>query len=72
MGFLEGFEDNEKTQKVITAIIKMAKDIDLKVVAEGVETEEQVDFLKKVGCDYIQGYYYYRPMPREEFEALLG
>ena len=45
--------------------------VDLKVIAEGVETKEQADFLKNYGCDYFQGYYFAKPMPQEEFETLL-
>lgn len=40
----------------------------MKTVAEGVETQEYVEFLKELDCDYVQGYVYYRPMPPEEFE----
>ena len=40
----------------------------MKVVSEGVETQEQVDFLTEVGCDMVQGYYFARPMPASEFE----
>ena len=46
-------------------------DLGVKVVAEGVETKEQVDFLRQENCDLIQGYYYYKPMPEEDFTALL-
>ncbi|MCU0079266.1 EAL domain-containing protein [Extibacter muris] len=45
--------------------------LNIKAVAEGIETESQVAFLKECGCDYIQGYYYYKPMPAEEFAAEL-
>jgi len=45
--------------------------LNIKAVAEGIETDSQVAFLKECGCDFIQGYYYYRPMPAEEFEAEL-
>lgn len=41
------------------------------MIAEGVETKEQADFLRENGCDYFQGYYFSRPMPQKEFEALL-
>ena len=40
--------------------------------AEGVETKEQFERLKKIGCDYVQGYYFAKPMPAGEFEALIG
>lgn len=45
-----------------------AKELGLKTVAEGVETRGYVEYLKSLGCDYIQGYVFYRPMPVEEFE----
>ncbi|MBR5360287.1 MAG: EAL domain-containing protein, partial [Lachnospiraceae bacterium] len=41
------------------------------VTAEGVETEEQLGFLREAGCDYIQGFYFYKPLPEEEFSRLL-
>jgi EAL domain-containing protein (putative c-di-GMP-specific phosphodiesterase class I) len=47
----------------------MAHKLGLKVVAEGVETEAQLALLDSIGCDYIQGYYYAKPLPRPEFEA---
>ncbi len=53
------------------AIIAMAHALNLKVVAEGVETEEQRDLLKQAGCDYAQGYLFARPMPPDELEKLL-
>lgn len=56
---------------IITTIITMAKQLKLKIIAEGVETEEQFDFLNKEGCDLIQGYLFGRPIPEAEFTALL-
>lgn len=58
-------------EKIIENIINMSKDLDLYTVAEGVETVEQVNFLKKIGCDLAQGYYYAKPMPMEEFREYL-
>ena len=55
----------------LTDIISMAHRADLRVVAEGVETKEQVDRLCAVGCDYIQGYFFAKPLPAAEFEKLL-
>lgn len=52
-------------------MIELAHRLDLKVIAEGVETKEQADFLRNYGCDYFQGFYFAKPMPKEEFEALL-
>ena len=49
----------------------MAHGLDIRVVCEGVERKEQVEFLREIECDIIQGYYYSRPLPKEEFEKLL-
>ncbi len=57
---------------IITTIITMAKQLGLKIVAEGVETEPQFDFLKQEGCDIIQGYLFSRPIPAEDFSKLLA
>lgn len=62
---------NEKAGKIAKSVIQMSHLLEIKVVAEGVETEEQLNFLKGIDCDYIQGYYFYKPMPEEEFLALL-
>lgn len=56
---------------IIKTIIDLIHSLDMKVVAEGVETKEHIDWLKECGCECVQGYYYYKPMPVEEFEALL-
>ncbi|MDO5703194.1 MAG: EAL domain-containing protein, partial [Lachnospiraceae bacterium] len=53
-------------------LIRMFKNAGLKVVVEGVETEEMKDALTKMGCDYLQGYYFSKPVPPEEFEKLIG
>lgn len=50
----------------------MAHQMDVRTIAEGAETQEQVDFLREKGCDYIQGYYFYKPMPMENFAAVLN
>ena len=60
-----------KGKGILESIITMARLVDLRVIAEGVETEEQRDFLMKAGCLYAQGYYFYRPMPPEEFESII-
>ena len=72
MKFLEMSEQSAgKGVGIMEAIIGMARLMGLRFIAEGVETREQMEFLLNLGCDYGQGYYYYRPLPREEFEALL-
>lgn len=61
----------ERGKVVIEGILRIARGLGMKVVAEGVETREYVDFLKQHGCDMVQGYYFSRPVPEAEFEALL-
>lgn len=62
----------DKDDMMITAaIISMAKSLNLKVIAEGVETERQIDFLKARDCDVMQGYYFSKPVPASEFEKML-
>lgn len=56
---------------IVRTIVAMARSLDLQVVAEGVEDEAQVQFLRELGCDQIQGYYFAKPMPAQEFEAFF-
>lgn len=71
MKFLHNSGDGDKKKSVISFIISLAKWMRLGVVAEGVETREQVDMLESMECDYIQGFYFARPMPYEEFDMLM-
>ena len=71
MGFVQKIGLNRKNNNIIISLIELAHRLDLKVIAEGVETKEQADFLRNYGCDYFQGFYFAKPMPQEEFEALL-
>ena len=64
-------EKSGENNTLVTAIIAMAHKLKLGVVAEGVENEDQLDFLQGQQCDYAQGYYFSEPLPVEEFEALL-
>ena len=61
MGFFQKFD--EKSRAILTNLVSMAKDLGMHTLAEGVETREQVDFLRAIGCERIQGYYYAKPMP---------
>ena len=60
-----------KDEIVIRDVIGMGKHLNLQIIVEGVETQEQSDFLESIGCDIVQGYFYGRPMPVKEFERIL-
>ena len=66
---LNNFIGSDRGQKIVEYTIKMTSAIGLDMVAEGVETKEQADFLKACGCNTAQGFYYAKPMPVEEFES---
>ena len=68
--FVDRIGKNEKN--IIDYILNIAKELKLTTIAEGVETKEQRDYLLEKGCDIIQGYYYAKPMPEEEFEEYMG
>lgn len=72
MKFLEADKHNEsKGMEILEAIIRMAHLMEMRIIAEGVETKEQVEMLLDMGCAYGQGFYFYRPLPIAVFEALL-
>ena len=64
-------ENDAKEERMVENIVRMIHDLDRKVICEGVETEEQVEFLKRVGCTMAQGFLFDRPLSREEFEKRL-
>ncbi|MBF0152279.1 MAG: EAL domain-containing protein [Magnetococcales bacterium] len=70
--FVRDLTEDSDDAAIVSAIISMAHNLDLRVVAEGVETEEQFSFLLSQACDEVQGYLLGRPMPAEQFELLLG
>ena len=70
--FLTETGDPEKGRVVVTHMIQLVRSLGMKLIAEGVETAEQASFLQSHGCSEMQGFYFYKPMPVEEFEALLG
>lgn len=68
----ENKESYEKGIHILESVINMAKIISLPIIVEGVETKSQCDFLENLGCRYIQGFYFYRAMPKEKLEELLS
>ncbi len=69
--FVSKIGEDKATESIVLTIIGMAKGLGMKVIAEGVETEQQKQFLIEHGCDMLQGYLFARPMPAEEFTQLL-
>jgi EAL domain-containing protein (putative c-di-GMP-specific phosphodiesterase class I) len=70
--FFRGDNEGERGEIVVSEAINLAKKLNMKTVAEGVEIKEQVDFLVAQECDMIQGYYYAKPMPAKEYEERLS
>ncbi len=58
----------DSNQNIINYIMLIAEHLGVETIVEGVETKEQVDLIRKINCDIIQGYYYSKPLPKEEFE----
>ena len=67
--FLKEFKKREKI--ILINIINMAKELNMEIVSEGIETAKQVEFLKEIGCDIAQGFYFSRPHPMEVLQDKL-
>ncbi len=72
MNFLSAEPSEGRDECILASVIRMAGWLGLPVIMEGVETPEQVSFLKSIGCGYVQGYYFAKPMPVSDYEALLA
>ena len=70
-GFFSGDHIEDKDGIVLSSVMDMADKMNIEIICEGVETEEQVDFLKSSKCDTAQGFYYAKPVPSGDFEDLL-
>jgi EAL domain-containing protein (putative c-di-GMP-specific phosphodiesterase class I) len=70
--FIKDLPGNESDAAIATATIAMAHSLGLKVVAEGVETVEQLNFLKKYDCEFIQGYLFSKPVDQDAFSRMLA
>ena len=71
MGFIRNICKSQKDFRMVQLVLDIAAFLEVPVIAEGVETEEQYLLLKDAGCDVIQGYYFSRPLPPEEFRLLI-
>lgn len=69
--FIENMMVSEKGRLLLEQVVSMAGKLDIGLLAEGVETKDQIELLESIGCDQVQGYYYAKPMPKEEFFELL-
>jgi diguanylate cyclase (GGDEF)-like protein len=69
--FINEIASRPEDASIVRAIVSLAHSLNLKVVAEGVETSAQLDFLKTAGCDEYQGYHYSRPLPADQFQRLI-
>ncbi|RKM61948.1 GGDEF domain-containing protein [Butyrivibrio sp. CB08] len=67
MAFLRTFDSNKKSKVILAAIVNMAKELGIHTLAEGVETQEQYDFLRRIGCEKLQGYLFGKPKPVSDF-----
>ena len=68
--FVDDYDD-ARGRQIIRCVMRLARDLQIAITAEGVETKEQYEFLKSIGCDTIQGYYFAKPMPEEEYETRM-
>jgi EAL domain-containing protein (putative c-di-GMP-specific phosphodiesterase class I) len=69
--FVRDIEVDSSDAAIVRSIISLGHRLDLRVIAEGVETLAELDFLRMRGCDEIQGYYFSRPLPADEFERFI-
>ena len=67
----KAFFNSPKARQVVRAVVSMAHGMELKVVAEGIEQKYQVELLRQFQCDYVQGYYFSKPIPPEDFVQFM-
>lgn len=71
MGFLKSSDHSSRGGNILAAIMQMANSLKMQTIAEGVETKEQLEFLRSIGCQWVQGFYYSKPIAADEYEKLL-
>ena len=69
--FIRNIEKNEKDSQLVALILGIAKNLNVPVIAEGVETDTQLQKLKNLGCEFVQGYYFSQPISPQEFEETV-
>ena len=67
MGFLRNFDSNGKSKTIINSIVHMAELMEMRTLVEGVETEEQAEYLTSIGCEKLQGYFFGKPKPLSDY-----
>lgn len=72
MQFINDLESSTRAGNIMSSIVRLANWLDMRVVTEGVETKYQADFLRSIGCDLVQGYYFAKPMSQEDYEILIN
>ena len=70
--FIRNIQPGNKEMELVNLVLKIAQTLGVPVIAEGVETEEECRLLKEAGCDIIQGYYFSKPLPPEDFSKYAG
>jgi EAL domain-containing protein (putative c-di-GMP-specific phosphodiesterase class I) len=70
--FLRDSDKNTRALSIMKFVVQMTKELQIETIVEGVETLDQVEFLKQIGVINAQGFYYYRPMPVDSFEAIVN
>jgi len=71
MRFLPTGKNDSRSERILASVIRMAGWLDLEVIVEGVETEDQLNYLESVGCGYVQGFYFAKPMPAADYEDFI-
>ena len=71
MKFLPTGGNDSRSERILTSVLRLADRLDLPVIVEGVETQEQTEFLQSIGCNYVQGFYFARPMPLDDYEKIV-